>query len=185
VATVARRINMVSLVDTSRFQLGPEEGLEGADLADELSKLAASEAAVREYVTSRTWTQPTKDVLLAYGVGDILGLYLVRFQEPLPDGDPERWFVVGDLPRMNFETEDATTPALALELYCAIAQDWADRVLADDDLSDSYPIEAPPTKGNADDLLGRIEFIRDRLVPLAKKHGAAQEAAGRDQPSHS
>jgi hypothetical protein len=171
-------MNMIPLVDTSRFQLGPEEGLEDADLAEELSSLAAFEAAVREDVPSQPWTRPVKDVLLAYGVGGILGLYLVRFQEPLSDGDTERWFVVGDIPHMNFETEDAPTPALALELYCAIAQDWADRVLADDDLSDSYPIEAPATKGNAEDLLGRIEFIREKLVPLAEKHGAAQDAGG-------
>jgi hypothetical protein len=171
-------MNMIPLVDTARFQLGPEEGLEGADLAAELSGLAATEAAVRDYVTSRAWAPPVRDVLLAYGVGHILGLYLVRFQEPLPDGDTERWFVVGDLPRMNFETEDAPTPALALELYCAIAQDWADRVLADDDLSDSYPIEAPATKGNAEDLLSRIKFIRDKMVPLAEKHGAAQGGSG-------
>ena len=159
----------------------------GADLAEELSSLAAFEAAVREDVPSQPWTRPVKDVLLAYGVGGILGLYLVRFQEPLSDGDgdTERWFVVGDIPHMNFETEDALTPKLALELYCAIAQDWADRVLAGDDLSDSCPIEAPATKGNAEDLLSRIEFIREKLIPLAEKHGAAPDAAGRDHPSRS
>jgi len=169
---------MIPPVDTSLFQLGPEAGLEGADLAAELSDLAASEAAVRDYVTSRAWAPPIKDVLLAYGVGYVLALYLVRFLEPLPDGDTERWFVVGDLPHMNFETEDAPTPAIALDLYCAIAQDWADRVLADDDLSDSYPIEALATKANAEDLLSRIEFIREKMIPLAEKHGVAP--VGRD-----
>lgn len=162
---------MIPLVDTSRFQLGPEEGLEGEELAEELSDLAISEAAIRDYLVSRSWTPPVKDVLLAYGVGSILCLYLVRFLEPLPDGDMERWFVVGDIPRMNFETEDAPTPAIALDLYCAIAQDWADRVLKGENLSESYPIEAPPTRGNAELLLSRIEFIREKLIPLAEKHG--------------
>jgi hypothetical protein len=87
-------MNMIPLVDTSRFQLGPEEGLEGDDLAEELAELAALEAAVREFVNSRPWVRPIRDVLLAYGVGQILGLYLVRFLEPLSDGDTERWFVV-------------------------------------------------------------------------------------------
>lgn len=166
---------MIPLIDTSRFQLGPEEGLEGEDLAQELAGLARTEATVRDYLASRPWARPVRDVLLAYGVGHVLGLYLVRFLEPLSDGDTERWFVAGDIPRMNFETEDAPAPWLALELYCAIAQDWADRVLAGDDLSDSYPIEAPPTKANAEDLLSRIEFIREEMVPLAKKYGVAPD----------
>jgi hypothetical protein len=78
---------------------------------------------------------------MAYGVGPIVGLFLVRFSTPPPSEIPderERWVVVGDLPYMNFETEDAPTPDVALRLYCAICQDWADNVLACADLSDSY-----------------------------------------------
>lgn len=36
--------------------------------------------------------------------------------------------VVGDLPSMHFETDDTPEPWLALKLYCAIAQVWADNV---------------------------------------------------------
>jgi hypothetical protein len=81
-------MNMIPLVDTSRFQLGPEEGLEGDDLAEELAELAASEAAVREFVNSRPWVRSIRDVLLAYGVGQILGLYLVRFWNRFPTAIP-------------------------------------------------------------------------------------------------
>lgn len=73
--------------------------------------------------------------------------------------------VVGDLPSMHFETDDIPTPALALRLYCAIAQDWADNVLEGRDLSDSYPIEVAPTREHAEMLLGRVEFIRTKLWP--------------------
>ena len=75
--------------------------------------------------------------------------------------------MVGDLPSMHFETDDTPTPALALQLYCAIAQDWADTVLAGGDLSDSYPIPVAPTREHAEDLLSRIDFIRTKLIPLA------------------
>jgi len=82
--------------------------------------------------------------------------------------DAERWVVVGNLPSMHFETDDTPTPALALRLYCAIAQDWADNVLAGRDLSDSYPIPVAPTRKHAEMLLGRVDFIRRVLIPRAR-----------------
>jgi hypothetical protein len=54
-----------------------------------------------------------------------------------------------------------------LQLYCAIAQDWADNVLAGRDLSESYPIDVQPTTEHARMLLDRIDFIRNELIPLA------------------
>ena len=74
---------------------------------------------------------------------------------------------MGDLPSMHFETDDAPTPAIALRLYCAIAQVWADNVLAGRDLSDSYPIAVAPTREHAKMLLSRVKFIRKKCVPLA------------------
>jgi len=69
---------------------------------------------------------------------------------------------------MHFETDDAPTPAIALHLYCAIAEDWAENVINSRDLSDSYPIKAPPTEENGRLLLSRVEFIRDKIIPLAE-----------------
>ncbi len=57
---------------------------------------------------------------------------------------------------------------MALDLYCAIAQDWADSVMEGGDLSGSYPIEAEPTKEHAAMLLSRVDFIRSELIPLAR-----------------
>jgi hypothetical protein len=107
---------------------------------------------------------------LAFAVGGILGLFLVQFEAPLSgelDGERELWIVVGDLPTICFETEQAPTPAVALQLYCAIAQDWSDTVLAGQDLSESYPIAVAPTAKHADLLKKRIKFIREKLIPMA------------------
>lgn len=91
----------------------------------------------------------------------------MRFEPGGEPRDAERWVVVGDLPSMHFETDDSPTPAIALRLYCAIAQDWADNVLAGCDLSGSYPIPVAPTKEHADMLLSRIETLRKGFIPLA------------------
>ena len=136
---------------------------------EELYALAVFADQAKEYVERFRWAPPVRDVLLAFGVSPILALYLVRFTRPIAgEGDTEQWVVVGDLPTMCFETDDAPDPVAALRLYCAIAQDWADNVTANRDLSDSYPIPAPATLENAKLLYSRIKFIETELIPSAR-----------------
>lgn len=155
---------MASLIDTSRFPVGRGINYRGKKEARAVEALGAAAAA---FVNSYRWTPPIEKLVLAFGVGPILGLYLMRFEPGGRPEDRERWVVVGDLPSMHFETDDAPTPSDALRLYCAIAQDWADNVLAGRDLSESYPIDVAPTSEHANMLLSRIEFIRQKLVPRA------------------
>jgi hypothetical protein len=156
---------MVRLVDASRFPVG-----RGIDYTsdEEAAAIQALTEQAQAFVGSYRWTRPVEALTLAFGVGPMLGLYLMRFQPGGKPEDRERWVVVGDLPSMHFETDDAPKPWLALELYCAIAQDWADNVMAGRDLSDSYPIPVAPTREYAKMLLSRIDFIRREFVPLAR-----------------
>jgi hypothetical protein len=153
-------------IDTSDFQLGvqPDD-----DDPDEGPRLASLEREARAYLVSRPTWPAVQAIKLAYGVGPIIGLFLVRFVEPLKgelEGETEQWLVVGDLPSVCFETDIAPTRALALKLYCAICEDWAETIIEGRDLSQCYPIRAAPTKEHAQMLLGRIEFIRDEIIPL-------------------
>lgn len=156
---------MVQLVDTSCFPVGSDIDYESDE---EIERLASLTAEARRFVHSYRWTPPIADLVLAFAVAPILGLYLVRFTPGGRPEDAERWVVVGDLPSMHFETDDAPTPAIALRLYCAIAQDWYDNVLAGRDLSDSYPIDVLPTSEHAEMLKSRVAFIRRELIPLAE-----------------
>jgi hypothetical protein len=156
---------MASLVDTSRFPVGRDIDYESEDEAEAIRALTAqAEAFVRSY----RWALPIEKLTLAFGVGPLLGLYLMRFEPGGKPEDRERWVVVGDLPSMHFETDDTPEPWLALKLYCAIAQDWADNVLAGRDLSESYPIPVAPTREHGQMLLDRIAFIRNEIIPLAR-----------------
>ncbi|MBX3482701.1 hypothetical protein [Phenylobacterium sp.] len=156
---------MTQLVDRGGWPVGLDIDYESDE---EVAAIGALTAEARAFVDAATWSMPVEDLVFAFGVAPILGLYLLRF---LPGGRPEdceRWVVVGDLPFMHFETDDTPTPALALQLYCAIAQDWADNVMDGHDLSESYPIPVAPTREYAEMLLGRVDFIRTRLIPLAQ-----------------
>ena len=155
---------MAKLIDTSRFPVGEDID---CDSPEEVEGVKALTAQAEAFVNSYRWTPPIESLTLAFGVAPMLGLYLMRFEPGGKPEDRERWVVVGDLPSMHFETDDTPEPWLALKLYCAIAQDWADNVLAGRDLSDSYPIPVAPTAEHAEMLLSRIEFIRTKLIPLA------------------
>jgi hypothetical protein len=151
-------------IDVSGFPVGIDIDYESDEERAGL-KLLTEDAW--SFVNSYRWTPPVADLVMAFAVAPVLGLYLMRFEPGGRPGDAERWVVVGDLPSMHFETDDTPTPALALQLYCAIAQDWADNVIAGRDLSDSYPIPVEPTGEHAEMLLSRVDFIRTELIPLA------------------
>ncbi len=153
------------LVDTSRFPFGRNIDY---DSGEEVEGLRALQAEARVFIESDSWAPPIADLVLAFGVAPIVALFLVKFENPTAPEEAERWAVVGNLPSMHFETDDTPTPALALQLYCAIAQDWADNIFEGRDLSDSYPVDVAPTREHAKMLLGRIDFIRRELIPLAE-----------------
>jgi hypothetical protein len=157
---------MTAPIDTSEFQLSaaPDDDPEEGPLLEALAEKA------RGFVQSRPWTPPVQELLLAFGIGGILGLFLARFDRPLGgelEDETELWVVVGDLPSILFDTELTSTPALALKLYCSIAEDWAEAVLTGRDLMEVYPISAAPTPEHAEMLKGRLEFVREKLIPMA------------------
>lgn len=177
---------MIPPVDTSTFQLGLPPGETPEDEPEESLLLEAMWKDVHAYVASRSWASFVSEILLAYAIAPILGLFLVRFHSSpwseIPD-ERERWVVVGDLPYMNFETDGFATPESALEFYCVLAEDWADLVLAGEDISEAYPIAAAPTAEHANLLKSRVAFYRKRLIPSCKKQAAqirraAKKAAG-------
>jgi hypothetical protein len=156
------------LVDTTDFQLVADPG---EDEAEDKLLLVKMEDTARWFLTLTTFPA-RRDLLLAYALPGVIALYLAQFISPIIsgecEGDMERWVVVGDLPPIHFETQGAETPEQALRLYCAIAREWADDVMAGRSLTESYPIAAVPTRELAEMLLSRIAFIEDEIVPVVR-----------------
>jgi hypothetical protein len=153
------------MIDKSKFQLHPD--LVGED-DEETQLLQPMAEEALSYIRGFKWCPPIKGLYLAYGVGGVLALFLVEFERPIGNGpDKDLWIVVGDLPPAYFVTEGAPDPLEALDTYCFLMEDWADAVLKKRNLSQFYPVQAEPTADNARMLKGRMEFIREKLIPHA------------------
>jgi hypothetical protein len=119
-----------------------------------------------EFIREHEWCPPIRGFYLAYGIGGVVGLFLVDFAEAIADSpDDSLWIVVGDLPSAYFVSESADTPRAALECYCHIMDDWLAAVMNDTDLEEVYPVEAEPTEQNARELQSRLEFLRTEIIP--------------------
>jgi len=154
------------VVDTSGFPVGREIDYKSKA---EIERLAALRDDAQRFLQGFRWTPPIADLILAFGVAPIVGLFLARFERGIEgegNGDTEIWVVVGDLPAAYFVVDQCPDPAEALEAYCELMEDWTENVIAGNDLSASYPVSVEPTMEHAHLLKGRIEFIREKLIPL-------------------
>jgi hypothetical protein len=152
-------------IDVAKFQLYPD--LVGEDEEDTRLLPRMAEQALN-YIRGFKWAPPVEAIYLAFGCGGVLAVFLVRFSRPIEKNpDTEVWVVVGDAPPAYFDTEGVPRPQDVLDTYCYYMDEWADRVLAGQDLSECYPIEAAPTAEHARMLKSRVTFIREELIPYA------------------
>lgn len=156
---------MPPAIDTSGFQALPQISGEDEEDTGLLKQLAVEAEA---YIRSFKWCPPIERMYLAFGVGGIISLFLVRFAGSVAGfEDRDLWVVVGDLPPAYFVIDLALTAPAALETYCELMEDWAEGVLSGGDVSGCFPIAVEPTEEHARMLLSRLEYIRQEFIPIA------------------
>lgn len=145
-------------------ELKPEEKIQGEDL-DETNSLKAMLEKATDYVREFSWCPPIHSRFMAFGIGGVVGVFLLKFSKTIQNSkDKEVWVVCGDLPSVYMVTEDLPDSKAVLYEYCNLMQDWIDAVLTNGNLEEVYPVEDPPTHGNAKALKKRINFIKTELL---------------------
>ncbi len=144
------------------------EDIKGDDEEDtQLLKQMAAKA--RAFVSGFKWCPPIRAAYFATGVGKIIALFLFEFDGKIGGTDDRLWVVVGDIPSMYMIVEPGDTPKDILESYCAHMDAWAEAVLVTHDFEGIYPVDAPKTAANAEDLRSRIDFIGREILPTASE----------------
>jgi hypothetical protein len=140
------------------------ENIVGED-EDETAALKSMAEQARKYISSFGWCPPIASVYLAYGVGGVIAVYLVKLTNNIAKGhDNELWVVVGDLPSVYLVTEQLKCTNAVLHAYCDLMDDWISKVRHGGDLTDAYPIAIEPSLVNANRLASRIRFVRNELL---------------------
>ena len=137
------------------------------DDAEDTALLDKMATDARDYIQSFDWCPPIHRQSLGYGVGGVIALFRFEFAHAIDDTDSELWLVVGDLPSAYFVYEGNEDPAVALECYCGLMEEWAVAARDGESVDECFPVDAEATPGHAEMLLTRIAFIRRELVPTA------------------
>jgi hypothetical protein len=135
--------------------------------SDEETKLLRqmSEEA-RDFILNFKWCPPIDEIYLGYGIGGVVGIFLVTFRMPIDDDyDDELWVIVGDLPSAYLVVDDAPHSREALRGYCKLMQGWIDAVLSNQALDKAFPVDVQPTAKNAHDLQRRMDFLKKEVIP--------------------
>lgn len=93
----------------------------------------------------------------------ILAMYLFKIKNKSNFGDWV-WVIVGDIPPAVFSTYVGDKPGMALDAYLGEMDAWVEAVHKGLPVDDLIPVNAPPTKEYADMLLGRLNFIGEKIL---------------------
>jgi hypothetical protein len=153
---------LVENIDFSR--LLPCDQIIGDDPED-TALLNAHRKYAEEWLSSFRWCKGVKECFFGCGLGGVIAVFLMAIEPGSEDVDEYLWVVVGDVPSAYLVTEDAPTPAKALEVYCVLMQDWVDAVRAGKSVGDLIPVNAAPTLENADALQTRLTTLQQLEIP--------------------
>jgi len=117
----------------------------------------------RNYLASYDFCAAIKEAHVAMLYPGILGMFLFKIENRSSFGDWV-WVIVGDIPPAVFSTSAGKNPGMVLDAYLGEMDEWVEAVHKGMPVDDLIPVNAPPTKEYADMLLGRLNFIGERIL---------------------
>src|ERR1017187_10666819 len=152
-------------VEISRMT--PVDSIEGESVIDtNLLRRMATEA--RDFIGTQDWCEHIDHQYFAYGVGGVVAVFLFQITSRFVDIDECLWGIVGDLPPAYIVVEDNPTAADALDAYCSEMESWVEAVQNGESVDELIPVNVPPTREYAEQLSGRLGYLRSEILPLAQ-----------------
>ena len=147
-------------------QMKTFEAIKGEDAKDtRLLKEMMIEA--NSFLSSHEWCDHVDSLYFAYGVGGIIAIFLAQITPYSSEVDKCLWVIVGDIPAAYIVADDNPTVADALDAYCLEMDTWVKAVNEGESVDDLIPVNVSPTPEYAEQLRGRLEYIRSNILPLA------------------
>jgi hypothetical protein len=121
-------------------------------------------AKAETFICSKRWCGGIAEKYFGLGLGGIIEAFLFRII-PKNDVDEWLWVIAGDIPSAYLVTDEIGNPTDAILAYCDLMEDWASAVLSSGSLDDVFPVDAEPTRINAESLMRRINMIKKNILP--------------------
>jgi hypothetical protein len=153
---------MKAPIDLSQLRSAEEKAGDDPEVTESLHEMLAR---AERYIKSFKWCPAIAERYVAISNGDVIALFLFKFERPINDNDWWLWVIEGDLPSAYFVVDEARDRVTALHVYCELMEDWATAVETGSPLDDVFPVDVPATKKNAEQLRLRIRFIREHIAP--------------------
>lgn len=152
-------------VDIGKMQVADLIKRDSASDTELLRKMATE---ANEFMREQDWCERVDHQYLAYGVGGVVAIFFFQIIPRSEDVDSCLWVIVGDLPPAYIVADGNPTAADALDGYCSEMEAWVEAVRKGENVDDLIPVNAPPTFANAEELDGRLGFLRSKILPLVK-----------------
>jgi hypothetical protein len=144
------------------------DSIEGEDLVD-TNLLRDMAGGAYEYISTQQWCERVDRQYLAYGLGGVIAVFLFQIIPRFKDVDKCMWVIFGDLPPAYLVVEDNPTAADAIDGYCSEMEAWVEAVRNGESVDELIPVNAAATPEYAEQLNGRLEFLRSKILPLLEQ----------------
>jgi hypothetical protein len=118
------------------------------------------------FVEGFGWCERVTACRLAFAIAGVLGIFRIDVVPTGASADPTVWAVVGDLPPAYLAFEEADAWQDALRGYVAEMDAWVEAVRTGGSLEDVIPVNVPRTSSYADQLEGRLRFLRAEFLEV-------------------
>lgn len=116
------------------------------------------------YAQGFAWCRRVRALYEGLQEPGIIGIFLVWIDPAREGVDEWLWLIIGDVPPAYLVTDDAPTPAAALDTYIVLMDSWVRAVRDGRPVDDLIPVNAPPTPEYADMLASRLRVLRETVL---------------------
>ena len=118
----------------------------------------------RDFLEAQPWCAQVTDMACAFTAAGAIGVFRMDL-DPLGNGDPIVWTVVGDLPPAYLPFSPADSWKDVLASYVFEMRRWVVAADAGQTVDHLIPVNAPPTREFAAMLAARLDLIEQQLLP--------------------
>jgi hypothetical protein len=147
------------------------------DCEEDTSLLNGMALEAQAFIKRFHWCLDIKDVYFGFGVGGVVGVFLIQITPANIEIDEYIWVIVGDLPPAYIVTDDSRNPSEALESYIFEMRQWVNAVEQGNSVEELIPVNAPANLETVNMLKSRLGSLEIEILPIMRRKSEADSGS--------